>query len=77
MSPKAVFGFLEILPFLQPFTIPLLYCPIALRRNAAESNMSLLGAFSKLRKATSSFVKYFIVQPIHSIIYIVGLLKTH
>jgi hypothetical protein len=56
MSPKVTFGFLEDLPFLLPFTIPLFYCPVAQRHNATESNMSLLGAFKKKKKATGSFV---------------------
>ena len=56
MSPKAMFGFLEILLFLEPFTILLLHCPTELRHIAAESNMSCLDSFAKLRKATSSFV---------------------
>ena len=56
MSPKAMFGFLEILLFLEPFTILLLHCPTELRHIAAENNMSCLDSFAKLRKATSSFV---------------------
>jgi hypothetical protein len=59
MSLKAVFSFLEILPFLQPFTIVLLYCRIALRHNATGSNMSCLDAFAKFcenRLVASSLV---------------------